>query len=61
MLGIRMRDGLPARQLPPDADAKIAAQVTWGLLDGDAWRAGRVVLTQRGRLLADAVVRDLMV
>lgn len=60
MLGIRTRVGLPAAGLPPGADAKVAAHVTWGLLDGPAWRDGRVVLTQRGRLLADAVVRDLM-
>ena len=60
MLGIRMRAGLPAAYLPADAGDKIAAQVRWGLLDGDAWRRGQLVLTQRGRLLADAVVRDLM-
>jgi hypothetical protein len=30
-----------------------------GLADAAAYRDGRVVLTARGRLLADAVVRDL--
>jgi coproporphyrinogen III oxidase-like Fe-S oxidoreductase len=60
MLGIRMRDGLPARELPPGSSDKVDAQVRWGLLDAQAWRDGRAVLTQRGRLLADAVVRDLM-
>jgi len=30
-----------------------------GLAEREAHEAGRVVLTQRGRLLADAVVRDL--
>jgi oxygen-independent coproporphyrinogen-3 oxidase len=39
---------------------KAAAQVRWGLLDQRAWSAGRVALTQRGRLMADAVVRDLV-
>jgi oxygen-independent coproporphyrinogen-3 oxidase len=34
--------------------------VTWGLADSDAFTAGRIVLTLRGRLLADAVVRDLV-
>jgi putative oxygen-independent coproporphyrinogen III oxidase len=60
MLGIRMRAGLALSALPPDAEPKVAAQVKWGLLDHDAYRSGRAVLTQRGRLLADAVVRDLM-
>ncbi len=31
-----------------------------GLLDAAGYRAGRAVLTLRGRLLADAVVRDLL-
>ena len=31
-----------------------------GLLAADAYAAGRAVLTLRGRLLADAVVRDLL-
>ena len=34
--------------------------VGWGLADQDAFHAGRIVLTMRGRLLADAVVRDLL-
>ncbi len=60
MLGMRMRDGLSVLDLPVEAEAKAAAQVRWGLLQPDDWRQGRLVLTQRGRLLADAVVRDLM-
>jgi oxygen-independent coproporphyrinogen-3 oxidase len=31
-----------------------------GLLEPAAYAAGRVLLTLRGRLLADAVVRDLL-
>ena len=42
----------------PDIRAAAAA-VEDGLADGDAFTAGRVVLTARGRLLADAVIRDL--
>jgi oxygen-independent coproporphyrinogen-3 oxidase len=33
--------------------------VSGGLAEPGAWEAGRVVLTRRGRLLADAVIRDL--
>ena len=60
MLGIRMRAGLDLAELSPQAEAKSAQQVKWGLLDAQSWGQGRAVLTQRGRLLADAVVRDLM-
>ena len=31
-----------------------------GLLDASALGSGRLVLTDRGRLLADAVIRDLL-
>jgi hypothetical protein len=31
-----------------------------GLIEGDAVARGRIVLTRRGRLLADAVVRMLL-
>ncbi|MDQ5855233.1 MAG: radical SAM family heme chaperone HemW [Actinomycetota bacterium] len=58
MLGLRLADGLPLDVLdaPERAAAKRAA--TEGLLiitSGD-----RLMLTRRGRLLADAVVRDLL-
>ena len=32
----------------------------WGLVDQVDFEAGRVVLTQRGRLMADAVVKELL-
>ncbi len=60
MLGIRLREGLSMLDVPRKAHEKVPALVTWGLADQAAFRAGRVVLTRRGRLLADAVVRDLL-
>ena len=59
MLGLRLADGLPLDVL--GAPARVAADraVTDGLLT--ATPACRLVLTRRGRLLADAVVRDLLV
>jgi oxygen-independent coproporphyrinogen-3 oxidase len=60
MLGVRMREGLPVEAVPEAATEKISQLITWGLLESDAHRTGRLVLTQRGRLLADAVVRDLL-
>ena len=57
MLGVRLREGLPLTALPAAAPARRA--VARGLPSGRA-RPGPAVLTQRGRLLADAVVRDLL-
>ena len=56
LLGIRLREGMAVADLPPDAVAELAAD---GLVDITAAQSGRVVLTLRGRLLADAVVRRL--
>lgn len=55
LLELRLRDGLPLELLEPGAP--VAAQVERGLatVEGD-----RLVLTARGRLLADGVVRDLL-
>jgi coproporphyrinogen III oxidase-like Fe-S oxidoreductase len=60
MLGIRLREGLSMLDVPRAAHAKVPQLVSWGLADSDAFTAGRIVLTLRGRLLADAVVRDLV-
>ncbi|NLI19245.1 MAG: coproporphyrinogen III oxidase [Actinomycetales bacterium] len=54
MLGVRLSGGLDVG--PHPALARLVAD---GLLDADAARAGRARLTLRGRLLADAVTRDL--
>jgi putative oxygen-independent coproporphyrinogen III oxidase len=56
MLRVRLRDGIPLARV----DALGAKQaLADGLLDRAAYDAGQVVLTLRGRLLADAVIRNL--
>jgi oxygen-independent coproporphyrinogen-3 oxidase len=60
LLEIRLRDGLPLDVLDGRGRRAASAQVASGLVDANALRDGRVVLTLRGRLLADAVVRDLV-
>ncbi|GEL99596.1 radical SAM family heme chaperone HemW [Cellulomonas terrae] len=61
MLGVRLAGGLPLDDLPPDARRSMAGLVADGLVDGGAAIGGRrIVLTRRGRLLADAVVRTLV-
>ncbi|MGN2640799.1 radical SAM family heme chaperone HemW [Nocardia takedensis] len=58
MLALRLREGLPLRDLDADGRAAVPGIVA----RGNAEIAGeRLVLTDRGRLLADGVVRDLLV
>jgi oxygen-independent coproporphyrinogen-3 oxidase len=59
LLGIRVREGLAVDVLSPDGRRAVAGLVADGLLDGPAAVRRRAVLTRRGRLLADAVVRAL--
>jgi oxygen-independent coproporphyrinogen-3 oxidase len=56
MLELRLAEGCPLDLLD---DAAVSGAVADGLLVPEAYEAGRAVLTLRGRLLADAVVRDL--
>jgi oxygen-independent coproporphyrinogen-3 oxidase len=58
MLGGRLAEGAEVDALGVSRDA-VDRLVTDGLLDGEAARAGRVVPTRRGRLLADVVTREL--
>jgi putative oxygen-independent coproporphyrinogen III oxidase len=57
MLELRLAEGCPL-DLFEDPSA-VCRAVADGLLVPEAYEAGRAVLTLRGRLLADAVVRDL--
>jgi putative oxygen-independent coproporphyrinogen III oxidase len=59
LLRARLADGCPLSLLTGTGRDAAAAAVAGGLAEDAAFRAGRVVLTRRGRLLADAVVRDL--
>jgi len=45
--------------LSPQGLAAAQQHVTGGLLDPSSYQQGRAVLTLKGRLLADGVVRDL--
>ena len=59
MLGLRLSDGLPLAELNGAARAAAEGYVKTGHLARGAWETGRLVLTREGRLLADAVIRDL--
>lgn len=60
MLRLRLASGLPLAVLDATGRAGAERALTGGLLAADEYAAGRAVLTLRGRLLADAVVRDLL-
>jgi len=59
LLELRLSDGLPVSALTGAAPTEAAAAVADGLLEPIALAGGWCVLTRRGRLLADAVVRRL--
>src|SRR5580658_5750408 len=59
MLAIRLADGCPVEVLSPAGQANAAAVVAEGLARPDAYAAGRIALTRRGRLLADTATRML--
>ncbi len=60
LLELRLRDGCPLDLLRPQGLAAAARALADGLLAPGPHAEGRAVLTLRGRLLADAVVRDLV-
>ncbi|PWW56092.1 oxygen-independent coproporphyrinogen-3 oxidase [Actinokineospora spheciospongiae] len=59
LLELRLADGLPVAALDAAATEEARVAAVDGLLDPTALAGGRCVLTDRGRLLADAVVRRL--
>ena len=59
MLLLRLTEGCPVEILGPAGRANAEPMVADGLADAGALAGGRVVLTRRGRLLADAVTRKL--
>ncbi|NUU05313.1 radical SAM family heme chaperone HemW [Leifsonia sp. C5G2] len=56
----RIRDGLRVDELGDAGRREVPGLIADGLVDGRAALRGSIVLTQRGRLLADAVVRRLL-
>jgi coproporphyrinogen III oxidase-like Fe-S oxidoreductase len=60
LLRVRLRDGLLLDTLSARGRKAAATALADGLADPDAHAAGRLVLTLRGRLLADAVAREIV-
>jgi len=59
MLLTRLADGCPVTVLGPAGRANVAQVVADGLADAGALSLGLIVLTRRGRLLADVVTQKL--
>jgi oxygen-independent coproporphyrinogen-3 oxidase len=60
LLATRLRDGQPLEDLRPAGRRAAERARSAGLLAQSGYDNGRATLTLRGRLLADAVVRDLV-
>ena len=60
LLGVRLVEGHPVGDLDDAGRKEAAALADDGLLDPAALAAGRLVLTRRGRLVADGVVLRLV-
>ncbi|WP_114854871.1 radical SAM family heme chaperone HemW [Brachybacterium sp. YJGR34] len=60
MLELRIADGLAVEAIPAPRRHQLAVHRDRGHLEAAALEDGRAVLTREGRLLADAVIRDLV-
>ncbi len=60
LLELRLADGCPLDLLAPAGAGAASRALADGLLEPGPYEDGHAVLTLRGRLLADAVVRDLV-
>lgn len=58
MLGLRLREGIPASWLAPAAEPVMADYISRGLLER---ASDRLRVTKAGRLLADGIITDLLV
>ena len=60
MLEIRLKSGIAKSSLLAEQIAALESFRIGGALDPDMWAAQRVALTQSGRLIADRIVREIL-
>jgi putative oxygen-independent coproporphyrinogen III oxidase len=60
LLAARVRGELATSEIRQEARGRVAGLIARGLVDGSAAVRGRIDLTLQGRLLADAVVQELL-
>ncbi len=61
MLAIRMPGGLKRTELSSEQIGLLAPYLDAGFVEAEAWERGELTLTQSGRLIADRIVRDLVI
>lgn len=60
MLALRIRDGLPIDALRPGVQQVVAGAIAQELIEPGAALGGTLILTRKGRLVADGLARDLL-
>ena len=60
MLAIRLPAGISKASLSSQSLARIESYVTAGQLSAECWEAGVISLTRSGRLMADRIVREIL-
>ena len=60
MLAIRLPSGISKASLSGESLVRIESYVTAGQLSAQSWEAGVVSLTRSGRLMADRIVREIL-
>jgi putative oxygen-independent coproporphyrinogen III oxidase len=60
MLSLRIREGLPISSLRPGVQPVIASAIAGELVEPQMALHGTLVLTRKGRLVADGLARDLL-
>ena len=60
MLQIRLATGIPLSSLSPNEQRSLPSFLADGYLLGPAWEGGSVILSQTGRLIADRIVREIL-
>ena len=61
MLQIRLQEGISKNSLSKEIVNHLLPFLHGGELDGARWASGDVVLTLQGRLVADRIVREILV
>jgi putative oxygen-independent coproporphyrinogen III oxidase len=61
MLNIRMRSGISLERLSSSQIGAVAGYLDSGHLDRESWSESRLILTPTGRLIADRIVREMLV
>jgi oxygen-independent coproporphyrinogen-3 oxidase len=61
MLQIRLREGISLEGFDEALLHTLGEYLAGGFLEPSAWQSGRVVLTRTGRLIADRIVREILV